>query len=75
MSRRNLYNKITSLTGLKPNEFIRLVRLKQAARFLKESQLTVSQICFQVGFNHMSSFHKYFKLQFGVSPGSFREQV
>ncbi len=73
MSRRSFYNKIKSLTGLKPNEFLRLIRLKKAAQFLKESQLTVSEICYTVGFNDMSRFFKYFKHQFGMSPNTFRK--
>jgi AraC-like DNA-binding protein len=47
--------------------------LKKAAQFLKESQLSVTEISFTVGFNDLSRFFRYFKHQFGMSPNAFRK--
>jgi len=74
ISRSNLYRKLTSITDLKPSEFIRFMRLKVAAQLLENSQLTVTEICYQVGFNHLSRFFLYFKKQFGTSPNNYRKQ-
>ncbi len=71
MSRATLYKKILSLTGRTPVEFIRVVRLKRGAQLLKESQLTVSEIAYMVGFNNPKYFRKYFKDEFGVLPSQY----
>jgi DNA-binding response OmpR family regulator len=71
MSRVHLYKKLTSLTGKTPIEFIRLIRLKRAAQLLKESQLTVAEIAYEVGFNNPKYFRKYFKDEFGVLPSQY----
>jgi signal transduction histidine kinase/ligand-binding sensor domain-containing protein/DNA-binding response OmpR family regulator len=71
MSRVHLYKKLSSLTGKTPIEFIRIIRLKRAAQLLKESQLTVSEIAYEVGFNNPKYFRKYFKDEFGVLPSQY----
>ncbi len=74
MSRATLYKKILSLTGRTPIEFIRVIRLKRAAQLLKESQLTVSEIAYMVGFNNPKYFRKYFKDEFGILPSQYGEK-
>ncbi|MDD4516753.1 hybrid sensor histidine kinase/response regulator transcription factor [Massilibacteroides sp.] len=71
MSRVHLYKKLSSLTGKTPIEFIRIIRLKRAAQLLEESQLTVSEIAYEVGFNNPKYFRKYFKDEFGVLPSQY----
>lgn len=71
MSRVHLYKKLLSLTGKTPIEFIRVMRLKRAAQLLQESQLTVSEIAYEVGFNNPKYFRKYFKDEFGVLPSQY----
>ena len=71
MSRVHLYKKLSSLTGKTPIEFIRIIRLKRAAQLLQESQLTVSEIAYEVGFNNPKYFRKYFKDEFGVLPSLY----
>jgi YesN/AraC family two-component response regulator len=74
MSRVYLYKKLLSLTGKTPIEFIRTVRLKRAAQLLEKSQLTVSEIAYQVGFNNPKYFTKYFKSEFNVIPSMYISQ-
>jgi signal transduction histidine kinase/DNA-binding response OmpR family regulator len=71
MSRTLLYKKILALTGKPPLEFLRLLRLKRAAVLLSKSQLNVSEIAFQVGFNDPKYFSKHFKNEFGVIPSKY----
>lgn len=71
MSRVHLYKKLSSLTGKTPIEFIRIIRLKRAAQLLQESQMTVSEIAYEVGFNNPKYFRKYFKEEFGVLPSLY----
>jgi AraC-like DNA-binding protein len=71
MSRKALYNKILSLTGRAPLEFIRSIRLKRAAQLLEKSGMNVSEIAYEVGFNNPKSFTKYFKEEFKVLPSQY----
>jgi len=71
MSRVHLYKKLLSLTGKSPIEFIRVIRLKRAAQLLEKSQLTVSEIAYQVGFNNPKYFTKYFKSEFNTLPSLY----
>lgn len=71
MSRTLLYKKILALTGKPPLAFLRTLRLKRAALLLNKSQMNVSEIAFQVGFNDPKYFSKHFKNEFGVLPSKY----
>ena len=73
VSRMQLYNKIVSLTGSTPIEFIRILRLKRAANLLSKSQLNVSEVAYQVGFNDPKYFSIQFKKEFEVLPSKYRK--
>lgn len=72
MSRVHLYKKISTLTGKSPIEFIRLLRLKRATQYLAESQLTIAEIAYKLGFNNPKYFSKYFKEEFGILPSEYQ---
>ncbi len=71
ISRMQLYNKILSLTGNTPIEFIRILRMKRAAKLLSKSQLNVSEVAYQVGFNDPKYFSIQFKKEFQISPSKY----
>lgn len=68
MSRSSLYRKLKSLTNESVNDFIRSVRLKKSLELLKQKQLNISQVAYEVGFNSLSYFTSSFKKHFGFSP-------
>lgn len=72
MSRSTLYRKILSLTGQKPREFIRTIRLKRAAKLIKENRYSIGEISDMCGFSTVSYFCRCFKSQYGVQPGSYQ---
>jgi YesN/AraC family two-component response regulator len=74
MSRTVFFNKLKSLTGLSPVEFVREVRFERAAEFMRETQLTVSEISYQVGIEDPRYFSRCFKQKFGVTPSEYRAQ-
>lgn len=73
MSRVHLYKRLLSITGSTPSEFIRVIRLKHAARLLKEGQLNVSEVAYKVGFNLPRNFSRYFKEYYGVGPSQYKK--
>lgn len=74
ISRSGLFTKIKALTGMTPNDYIRLIRLKKAASLLINEDLSSSEACFQVGFSSPSYFSKCFQEQFGMSPSEFKKK-
>lgn len=74
MSQSTLYRKLKATTGQSTNEFIQNLRLKYAARLLRETSLTVSEISFEIGFSDSSYFSRAFRKCFGESPRQWREK-
>lgn len=74
MSRVQLYRRLVSVSGKTPSEFIRLIRLRHAARLLKESQLSISEIAYKVGFSSPRYFSRCFKELFGYMPTEYKRQ-
>ena len=75
MSRTYFYKKIMTLVGKSPVEFIRYIRIKRAADLLEKSSLFINEIAYQVGFNDVKYFRKYFKSEFGMSPLEYRKKM
>ncbi|MFA9370736.1 MAG: two-component regulator propeller domain-containing protein [Labilibaculum antarcticum] len=71
MSRVYLYKKLVSITGKSPVEFIRIIRLKRGAQLLEKSQMNISEVAYEVGFNSPRYFSKYFKEEFGMLPTAY----
>jgi AraC-like DNA-binding protein len=61
-------------TGQSTHKFIRSYRLKRAAQLLQHHAGTVSEICYDVGFNSLSHFAKAFREMFGQSPSEYAEK-
>lgn len=74
VSRVHLHRKLKVLAGVSPGEFVRNLRLKQAARLLMEQQGDVTQVAYACGFSSSSVFSTAFKKCYGVSPRSFIDQ-
>ncbi|MCR4582175.1 MAG: response regulator [Prevotella sp.] len=74
ISRAQLHRKMKELTGLSTTEFIRNLRLEQAARLIKEKKVNVTQVAYSVGFNNQAHFSTTFKKHFGMSPTEYANQ-
>ncbi len=74
MSKMQLYRKLKTLTGMTPGEFIKHLRLKEAAQLLHQTNFTVSEIFFRTGFNNQSYFFREFKKRYNCAPNEYREQ-
>ena len=73
VSRTLLHMKLRELTGQSTSEFIRTIRLKQAAKLLKSGDKNVSEVTYAVGFNDPKYFSKSFKNLFGLTPTLFQK--
>ena len=71
ISRANLYRKIKAISELSPTELIRNKRLEVALRYLKETNMSVSEVATLLGFNSHSYFSNSFKAFYGFTPTEF----
>lgn len=71
MSRAQLFRKSQSVTACTPHELIRMFRMKEAAGLLKQGNLNVTQVMYQVGLRNLSHFAKSFKAYYGVNPAEY----
>ena len=65
-----LFKKIYNKT---PHQYLIYIRLERAKKYLSEG-ISVSEVCFSVGFDSVSSFTGLFKRNTGSSPSLYREQ-
>lgn len=68
VSRTVLYNKIKTLTGQPPSDFIKVVRLNKAKEILETHKYMISEVADMVGFSDPKYFSVCYKKQFGISP-------
>ncbi len=73
-SRTLLYRKINEITGMSIKEFILDMRLKRSAQLLEDSQLTIGEVAYAVGFNDARYFSICFKKHYGISPSEFKKK-
>ena len=71
ISRAQLHRKMKEITGLSTSEFIRNIRLEQAARLLREQKINVTQVAYTVGFSNLAHFSTIFRKHFGVAPSEY----
>ncbi len=75
MSRVHMHRKLKELTNQSARDFIRGIRLKQAALLLSEKKFTVSDVAYAMGFTNMSHFSTSFKEFYGMSPTEYVEKM
>lgn len=71
ISRVHLHRKMKELTNQTPHDFIRNLRLKQAARLLSHKGQSITEVMYRCGFNSATSFSTMFKKMYGVSPREY----
>lgn len=73
ISRVQLHRKIKEIMGITTGDFIRNLRIQQAARLLEQGDLNISQITYAVGLTNPTHFSAAFKKYFGVSPRAYMQ--
>jgi AraC-like DNA-binding protein len=73
ISRAQLHRKMKEITGISAGDFIRNLRLEQAARLIKERKINVTQVAYAVGFNNQTHFSTVFKKHYGMTPTEYAE--
>lgn len=71
MGRTVFYQKLKSIIGLSPIDFVREMRIKRAMQLIESGEYNVSSIAYMTGFNDPKYFSKCFKKKYGVSPSEY----
>ena len=71
ISRVHLHRKMKELTGQTPHDFIRNIRLKQAATLLATKNMNITEVVYACGFSNAASFSTMFKNVYGMSPREY----
>ncbi|MDB5276557.1 MAG: AraC family transcriptional regulator [Ferruginibacter sp.] len=64
-----------STYNMPPSQWIRERRLRKAKEFLVTTRMTVTDICYTLGFENIAHFSRLFKSEFGHSPSEYRMQL
>lgn len=71
MGRTKLYATAKDLCGKPLGDYIRDIRLEQAAKLLRTTGMNVTEIIYETGFGSNSHFSKIFKMKYGMTPTEY----
>lgn len=74
LSRVQLHRKLKEITGISTGDFIRNIRLNQAATLLGQKKMNIAQVAYAVGFVSQAHFSTVFKKCYGLSPSEYIAQ-
>jgi transcriptional regulator GlxA family with amidase domain len=72
LGKKTLMRRFKLATGETPLTYLKRVRVENAKRLLESKKLSFNEITWTVGYNDVSSFHKLFKSETGLSPSMYR---
>ncbi|WP_127490602.1 AraC family transcriptional regulator [Paenibacillus glycanilyticus] len=61
-------------TGMTINDYLIQLRIKRATELLGQVNLSIEEICHEIGYANVSYFNKIFKARTGLTPGQYRQQ-
>ena len=73
LSPYHFHRTFRQVYGVTPHQYVQRLRLKQAARFLKETDLPIANVCAKSGFDSVPSFSTLFHSRFRMPPSRFRK--
>lgn len=75
MNQFHLLRKFKEFFGMTPHRYLTYMRLEKAKNLLKKKKQTVTDVCFAVGYNDLSTFSKLFKRIYKVSPDVYKSGI
>lgn len=75
LGRTVFFNKLKSIVGMSPTDFVRDLRVRRAQEMMRSSRLTIAEISIAVGFNDQRYFSRVFKKHTGMTPSEYRDKM
>lgn len=73
MSRSVFFQAFKDQFGISPLEYILRERIQYAKRVMSDAALSITEVCYQSGFNNLNYFIRLFKRMEGVTPNVYRK--
>lgn len=70
---RTLVRHFKTSTGNTPNEYLQRVRMEKAKQKLENTKESVKEVCYDIGYNDLSTFRRTFKRYTGMKPLEYRK--
>lgn len=74
LSARQIQRLTKEHCGMSPMQWVNVMKMEEAAKRLKESSKTISEIAYALGYEDAAYFSQLFKKYHGASPGNFRKK-
>jgi len=74
LGKKTLIRRFKKVTGETPLIYLQKLRIENAKRILESKSLSFNEITLEVGYNDVSSFHKAFKSETGLTPMEYRSK-
>jgi len=75
MERTTFSKAFKRKTGITFHEFVRAYRVSQAVSKMEQSDCSITEIAFSMGFNSLDTFERAFKKVTGTTPSQYRLEV
>ena len=62
-------------TGENFIDYLTAIRIKIAKDLLEKNELSVKEICFSIGYNDPNYFSRMFKINVGVTPTEYKDNL
>lgn len=74
LSKKTLARRFKKVTGDTPMAYLQKIRIENAKRLLESKKIPFNEVTWKVGYNDISSFHKVFKSETGLTPIEYRSK-
>jgi transcriptional regulator GlxA family with amidase domain len=74
LGKKTLVRRFKKVTGDTPILYLQKLRIENAKRLLESKKVSFNEITWRVGYNDISSFHKVFKSETGLTPIEYRSK-
>ena len=75
LSRYHFHRLFRQIYRVTPHQYLTRKRIEEAQKSLAANELTITEICNDVGFESIGSFSTLFKKEIGQAPASYRSQA
>lgn len=74
LSRSAFFKKLKSLTGLAPVDLVKEIRLNKSIELIKNTDMSISEIAFAVGFKDSGYYSKCFRKKYDQTPREYMNE-
>ena len=75
MSPYHFSRVFTCVFGESPNTYVTRLRIEKAKKMLVMENVSISDICTEVGYSSIGSFSSLFRKKVGISPSQYRRKL